>query len=82
MVDVHRDPAPKNNLWRKRFGGEHPQNSWTRPSVLKTATELKSPPIGYAPPEYQMKPWPDEALIAGWFPTLWENGMVSLPAAR
>lgn len=33
----------------------------------------KSPSIGYAPPEYRMKPWPAEAQIAGWFPALVEN---------
>ena len=79
MVDGQRDPAPTSNLWRKRFGGEHLLFVWTRLTDGSEAGGPKSPPVGYAPPEYRMKPWPDEALIAGWFPTFWESSMVSLP---
>ena len=76
-ADMQRDPAPRNNYWRRRFGGKHPLFVWTRQSKTTAVIELKSPLIGYAPPEYRMKPWPEEARIAGWFPILWESNMVS-----
>jgi len=46
------------------------------------AYELKSPSIGYAPPEYRMTPWPKEALIAGWFPASAENIVVIMSSTR
>jgi hypothetical protein len=50
--------------------------------VRTKALELKSPSLGYAPPEYRMKPWPTEAQIAGWFPALAENNSVHTSSAR
>jgi hypothetical protein len=47
---------------RERFEGEHQLNCWTG------ASAREFPRIGYAPSEYQTKPWPIEALIEGWFP--------------
>ena len=43
---------------RVGFGGEHPWFAWTT-----TLRGLKSPRIGYAPPENRMKPWPKEAAM-------------------
>ena len=40
---------------------------WTIPRP-GTRHEPKFPCLGYAPPEYQTKPWPFEAPIKGWFP--------------
>jgi hypothetical protein len=37
---------------------------------LGQGDEPKSPRVGYAPSEYQKKPWPREALIEGWFPLI------------
>ena len=76
-ADVQRDRALTKCYWRKRFGGKHPLFVWTRQPTTTAVVELKSPTIGYAPPEYRTKRWPKEALIAGWFPILWENKMVS-----
>ena len=67
-----------NKNWRKRFGGEHPLSDWTRLTDGTRAVGLKSPRVGYAPPEFRRKPWPQEAQIAGWSPTLWENKTVSV----
>jgi cytochrome c oxidase subunit 1 len=41
---------------------------WTWFHSASTQSGPKSPPVGYAPSEYRAKPWPQEALIAGWFP--------------
>jgi hypothetical protein len=64
--------------WCNRFGGEHPLRFWTRLTDDTRADGLKSPGIGYAPPEFRKKPWPQEAQIAGWSPLLWENKTVSV----
>jgi hypothetical protein len=35
--------------------------------------EPKFPLLVYAHPEYLIKPWPREALIVVWFPSLYEE---------
>jgi hypothetical protein len=50
---------------------EHQLNSWT------AAPADEFPRTGYAPSEYQTKPWPIEALIEGWFPLLREDTAAS-----
>jgi transposase len=63
----HVDPQGGYDRWqrtwrRARFEGEHPLLVWPgskRPEV---------PRLGYAPSEYQRKPWSEEAQIEGWFP--------------
>ena len=50
-------------IWRREgFEGEYPNGDWSRTPALE------APRIGYAPSEYQRKPWPKEAQIEGWFP--------------
>ncbi len=44
-----------NKNWRKRFGGEHPLSDWTRLTNGMRADGLKSPGIGYAPPQRRLK---------------------------
>lgn len=51
---------------------------WTWTAALSKDSGTKSPPVGYAPSEYRTKPWPVEALIAGWFPLLCENSLASM----
>ena len=34
----------------------------------RRGTTLNVPWLGYAPSEFQKKPWPQEALIEGWIP--------------
>jgi hypothetical protein len=46
-------------------------NAWT------AASADEFPRTGYAPSEYQTKPWPIEALIEGWFPLYCEDNAAS-----
>ena len=71
-----------NNVWCNRFGGEHPLSYWTRLTDGTRADGPKPPGIGYAPPEFRMKPWPREARIAGWSPLFWEHKTVSLQPVK
>jgi len=43
-------------------GGKHPPRPWSPTSDGESQT------LGYAPLEYQTKPWPKEALPDGWCP--------------
>jgi hypothetical protein len=47
---------------RQRFKGKHPPSPWSPTSDGESQT------LGYAPLEYQTKPWPKEALPDGWCP--------------
>src|SRR5262249_45716782 len=51
------------STWRRAwFEGEYPIVSWAR------STTPEFPFSGYAPSEFQRKPWPEEVQLAGWFP--------------
>jgi hypothetical protein len=53
----------RRSIWRRaRFEGEHPLFYWAQDTILEL------PRVGYAPSEFQRKPWSEEALIEGWFP--------------
>ena len=43
------------------FAGEHPSNPWP------PARDAQALETGYAPAKYQMKQWPNEALLEGWY---------------
>ena len=63
----HVDPQEGYDRWhstwrRARFEGEHPLLVWPG------SNHPEVPRLGYAPSEYQKKPWSEEAQIEGWFP--------------
>ena len=47
---------------RERFEGEHPLVCWS------PGRDGETPNAGYAPSEYQLKPWPIEAQSGAWCP--------------
>jgi hypothetical protein len=49
---------------RERFEGEHPLVSWS------PGHDGETPIAGYAPSEYRLKQWPNEALSGAWCPRL------------
>jgi hypothetical protein len=51
--------ASDYNVYRKWFEGKHQGFSWP--------PKWESPVVSYAPSKNQMKPWPKEAQIEGWF---------------
>ena len=58
---------------RYRFAAEHQFMLWMRIPSRFQPLGPKSPRIGYAAALNQSMPWPEEALITGWFPHLLEN---------
>jgi hypothetical protein len=78
---TRRLAGTRPTLWRRqRFEGKHPLRSWS------FARNEETPQGGYAPSEYQKKPWPNEALLEGWCP-LYEEAherfaIVASPAVR
>jgi hypothetical protein len=63
----HVDPQGGYDRWqrpwrRARFEGEYPLLGWP------DRNHVEVPRVGYAPSEYQKKPWSEEAQIEGWFP--------------
>jgi hypothetical protein len=49
---------------RERFEGEHPLVRWS------PGRDGETPDAGYAPSEYRLKPWPNEAQSGAWCPRL------------
>ena len=47
---------------RERFEGEHPLVCWS------PGRDGEIPDAGYAPSEYRLKPWPNEAQSGAWCP--------------
>lgn len=62
--EVDRDSWSLGERARERFEGEHPFVSWSPGHDGETPVE------GYAPSEYRLKQWPNEALSGAWCPRL------------
>ena len=52
---------------REWFEGEHPLVSWS------PGRDGEIPDAGYAPSEYRLKPWPNEARSGAWCPRVAGN---------
>jgi hypothetical protein len=73
--EVDRDPWSLGRRARERFEGEHPFVSWS------PGHDGETPVAGYAPSEYRLKQWPNEALSGAWCPRL-SGGAISFDIER